>query len=328
MKKIPLKLEGVTKSAIWGGRKLSERWQKKDTGAGVAESWELSVRPSENSTIMGGEYDGWTLAEWLGKAGASAVSPTYDGRTFPLLIKFIDAADALSVQVHPDDAYAARHEQARGGTGKTEMWYIVEAEENASLVYGLREGVTPEQFMEAAERGETEACLRFVPVCAGETYFIPSGQVHAIGGGILIAEIQQSSDLTYRIYDYNRVSADGKPRELHMEKARDVIRAIGDGEVDALRYAGGGREDPEILANSAYFKVRRFVLENSQREESVGADSFISLLCVAGEGILQHENLEYPIRAGESYFLPAGMGAYRMEGSMTLLCSELGAMKN
>ena len=300
-----------------------EEWNKPDTGEGVAESWELTVRDKENSVIVGGEHDGATLSEWLRQAGASSIGSAWKEEKFPLLIKFIDAADSLSVQVHPDDGYAAKYEQARGGVGKTEMWYIVEAEEGASLIYGLKEGTTPEDFLRAAEQGDSESCLCTVPVRKGESYFIPSGQVHAIGGGILIAEIQQNSDLTYRIYDFNRRAADGSQRELHLDKARGVIRAISEAEVEAIRYARGGKEDPEVLAASTYFKVRRFVLENSVREEFVGAESFVSLLCVEGSGVICHGEEEYPIERGESYFLPAGMGAYRCKGCMTLLCSEL-----
>ncbi|MBR2353526.1 MAG: class I mannose-6-phosphate isomerase, partial [Clostridia bacterium] len=282
MKYEPIRLRGISKSAIWGGTTLRDVWGKPDPGEGVAEAWELTVRPSENSLIVGGDFDGRTLAEWLSEAGSRAIGRDWTGETFPLLIKFIDAREALSVQVHPDDAYASAYEQARGGTGKTEMWYIVDAAEGSALVYGLADSVTPEAFFEAAEQGKSESCLRVVPVHAGESYFIPSGQVHAIGGGILIAEIQQNSDLTYRIYDYGRVSADGRPRELHLEQARAVIRAIGEDEVNALRYARGGKDDPEILANSEYFKVRRFVLEDVPRNETVTEKSFVSLLCVSG----------------------------------------------
>ena len=322
MKRIPLKLKGVCKSAIWGGEKLSTQWNKGTPGDAVAESWELTVRPQENSRIEGGELDGMTLDEWISKAGHSVVGKDWDGAVFPLLIKFIDAKDSLSVQVHPDDAYASRFEQDRGGTGKTEMWYIVEAEPGAGLVYGLKEGESPSSFFEAAERGESEKCLRFVPVKAGESYFIPAGQVHAIGGGILIAEIQQNSDLTYRIYDFGRLSPDGTPRELHLDKARDAIHAVSDREVEEIRYALGGKDDPECLANSPYFKVRSLEVDGTVRSDFVSDESFLFLLCVAGEGNIVYGGDEYPIRKGEGYFLPAGMGDYQYKGSMKMIGSE------
>lgn len=161
---------------------------------------------------------------------------------FPLLIKFIDAADRLSVQVHPDDAYAARVEN---GVGKTEMWYVIDAAPGAQLVMGLSDGKTPDDLRaEARSGGDVSDCLRYVPVSAGDCFFIPSGMVHAIGSGILIAEIQQNCDLTYRVWDYGRLGKDGKPRELHTEKACDVIRSFTDGEVEAERFeslAGDGK---------------------------------------------------------------------------------------
>ncbi len=322
MERIPLKLGYVCKSAIWGGTVLSREWGREDPGSGVAESWELTVREREMSVIEGGVCDGMTLGDWIARAGSDSVSADWkEGDRFPLLVKYIDAAEALSVQVHPDDVYARTCEAQTGDTGKTEMWYIVDADEGASIVYGLKEGITAESFMEAAARGETESALRSVPVRAGDCYFIPSGQVHAIGGGILIAEIQQNSDLTYRIYDYDRRSADGKPRELHLEQAASVIRPILEEEVDALRYACGGREDGEVLANCPYFKVRRLSVTSEGRTEEV-FDSFQSLICVAGEGRIIHRGISYSVCRGDSYFLPAGMGEYECRGEMTLICAE------
>ena len=322
MERIPLKLKCVCKSAIWGGTTLSSEWGRENGGEGVAESWELTVREREMSVIEGGAYDGMTLGEWITRAGSDAVSTDWQmGERFPLLVKYIDAADSLSVQVHPDDTYARTCEAETGDTGKTEMWYIVDAAEGATLVYGLKKGIGTEDFMEAVARGETPSALRTVPVRAGESYFIPSGQVHAIGGGILIAEIQQNSDLTYRVYDYDRLSADGTPRQLHLEKAAKVIRPISEEEIDAIRYARGGREDGETLAHCPYFRARRFVGTEEERAETV-KDRFHVLLCVAGEGTLTHREISYPLARGDSYFLPAGMGDYTYRGEMTLICAE------
>ena len=323
MKRIPLKLKGVCKSAIWGGDLLSTQWGKGASGESVAESWELTIRPKENSVIEGGDCDGMMLSEWLAKAGPSAIGKDWQGESFPLLVKFIDAKEPLSVQVHPDDAYASRFEQESGGSGKTEMWYIVEAEPGASLVYGLKDGEGAESFLAAADRGASEECLRFVPVKAGESYFIPAGQVHAIGGGILIAEIQQNSDLTYRIYDYGRLSADGTPRELHLDKARDTIRAISDREVEEIRYARGGKDDPSCLVNCPYFKVKSIETDGEIRTDTVSEGSFFFLLCVAGEGSIVHGDVEYPVRRGDGYFLPAGMGDYQYKGTMKIIGSGL-----
>ena len=319
MKKYPLKLSYIAKSAIWGGQTLVREWQKRGTGENIAETWELSVRPKEMAVIENGEACGMTLADWLESCGADAVSPDYrKGERFPLLVKLIDAAESLSVQVHPDDAYASRVER---DSGKTEMWYIVAAEAGASIVYGLKEGVTREEFAAAVRGGRLSEVMNLQPVRAGECYFIPAGMLHAIGGGILIAEIQQNSDLTYRVWDYDRRQADGSLRALHTEKALDVVRPYTEAEVESIRYAKGRTEDGS-LANSKYFKVARTVVHGSRSMEQ-GAESFASLLCIAGDGALIFEGRRYPIHRGDSYFIPAGLGAYAVEGELTLICSAL-----
>lgn len=316
MKKYPLRLDYIAKSAIWGGARLSERWNKRSDGENIAETWELSVRPKEMCSIQNGEADGMTLAAYIETVGAEAVSPSYRiGERFPMLVKLIDARDRLSVQVHPDDDFASRVEQ---DSGKTEMWHIVEAEEGATIVYGLAEGVSREAFARSVAEGTMEHTLRSIPVKAGETYFIPAGMVHAIGAGILLAEIQQNSDLTYRVWDYDRRDAAGNLRPLHTEKALSVIRPFEESEIEEICFARG--KEAGLLANSRYFKAWRSDVRGTQVVVAT-EESFVSVLCVGGEGVLIFEGEEYPIRKGDSYWLPAGMGACETRGELSLICA-------
>jgi len=313
----PLKLTSVKKSPIWGGKRLIADWGKETSAETVGESWELTVRRQENSTVENGALAGRTLGEVLAMAGGNAIAPDFCGEDFPLLVKLIDAADRLSVQVHPDDAYAARVEKDRG---KTEVWYIVDADEGAEIICGLADGATREDFARATAEGDPERVLKHVPVHAGETYFIPAGLPHAIGRGILIAEIQQNCDLTYRVYDYNRRQADGSLRELHVEKALDVVRPFSAEEIESLRYAR--RSDTlangECLADCAYFRVERVQLDGTW--ELPACAEMRHLLCLSGEGALIAHGETYPIQKGDSYFLPP-MPEATLNGSITLLVS-------
>ena len=315
MKKYPLKLNYISKSAIWGGDTLSNQWGKAVVGDNVAETWELTVRKNEMSKITNGEAAGMTLAEYIGLLGESVVSGGYEsGDLFPLLVKFIDAGDKLSVQVHPDDAYA----QSAGELGKTEAWYIVDAKEGAEIIYGLADGVDKEAFKDAVYNGGLDKVLKRVPVKSGECYFIPSGMLHAIGEGILIAEIQQNSDLTYRVYDYDRIGADGQKRPLHREKAIDVVRPYTEEQVEQTRFSEGREEG--MLVNCEYFSIRR--VDVSGDTELFVGDEFTSVLCIQGNGRIEFDGEAYEIGRGDSYFLPAGMGKADLFGSMTLLCSK------
>jgi len=313
----PLKLTPAVKEILWGGHKLKESYHKSAPFEKLAETWELTVRAQEMNVIENGPAAGQTLEDYIRVNGFGVVSPGYDGTRFPLLIKFIDACDRLSIQVHPDDAYGLANE---GELGKTEMWYIVEAEPGASLVYGLKEGLSAEDFAEAVHAGRIGETLRSVEVHADETYFIPSGQIHAIGAGILIAEIQQNSNVTYRVYDYDRRQADGSLRQLHTEKALDVVKIRTDAEIDAIRYSNSDSGTTELAA-CPYFRVRRLSTEDLPASVTP-LDSFIHLLCVDGEGEIRTDGVVYPVIKGDSYFLPRGCDASILSGSMTVLLSE------
>ena len=305
---------------MWGGTRLTTHWGKGSRGASVAESWELSVREQEQNVITNGVLAGRTINEAL-ENNPDFLGVSKEDVRFPLLIKFIDAEQTLSVQVHPDNDYAA---QVEHDSGKNEMWYIVEADENAQIVYGLKQGVTAEDFRRAVAENRIGEVLNFQPVRAGECYYIPAGLVHAIGGGILIAEIQQNSDLTYRVYDYDRLDADGKPRELHREKACDVSRPMSEEEILAKRYAARKEGEEESLAHSDYFCVRHRACTPAQTYRGcVGKDCFVHLLCLSGEGSLRTEEENISFARGESIFLPAGMGDYTLGGELTWLESSV-----
>ena len=311
----PLKLRGVTKSPIWGGTRLLRHWNKTADSETVGESWELTVRTHEQSIIQNGEYKDRTLTEVIAEnTDAVMGKTTYEGGEFPLLIKLLDAGDRLSVQVHPDDEYAARVENDRG---KTEMWYIVEADEDAEIICGLAEGVSAEDYARAVENGSPEAALKHQRVRAGETYFIPSGLPHAIGKGILIAEIQQNCDLTYRVYDYDRRDKNGNLRELHVKKALDVIRPFTNEEIEAIRYSRGKADG--VLADCVYFRVEKLDVDGTQVLDS---DVYMRhLLCLDGEINLIGNGFGMEVCKGDSVLLPAALDSIELRGLGTLLLS-------
>ena len=315
----PLHLVGVTKSPIWGGTRLLDSWNKTADAATVGESWELCVRSRENCSVQNGALAGKSLSELIDVYGNALTGSDYTSGSFPLLIKLLDAADTLSVQVHPDDTYAARVENDRG---KTEMWYIIEADEGAELICGLAEGLTVEDLAKAVKAGRIEDALHHQKVRPGEVYFIPAGLAHAIGKGILLAEIQQNCDLTYRVYDFERRQPDGTLRELHVEKALDVIRPFSAEEIDAIRYSrtGGVAPSEEVLADCEYFRVER--LEARGEAVSVPQEGRMRhLLCIEGNGVLLCDGVRYEVQKGESWLLPACLGDTALEGDCALLVS-------
>lgn len=315
----PIKISYVAKSRIWGGDNLSKLFGKENGGENIGETWELTVRDDEMSRILGGEYAGMTLGDYI-DMDKSVLGLKYDGGRFPLLIKFIDAADKLSVQVHPDDEYAALHEK---DPGKTEMWYIVDAKPGAKIVYGLADGIGAEDFAQAVSEQRIDSAMGYCEVKAGETYFIPSGLLHAIGEGIIIAEIQQNSDLTYRVYDYERRDDKGNLRELHVEKSLDVVRPFEAEEINAIRFEARDEfDDEETLAHCRYFRVKKMKISGGRTIVS-GDDSFASLVCISGGGCIAHGSRIYSLSAGDSYFIPAGMGDFTVNGEMEIIVSTL-----
>ena len=313
----PIKLISEFKEIIWGGNRLKEEYNKKSDLNNIAESWELTVREDGMNTISGGEFDGYTMEQYINENGFSVVTDKNLDR-FPLLIKFIDAEDNLSVQVHPDDEYGLKYANS---LGKTEMWYIIDAKPGSQLVYGLKEGVTNDMFAQAIKDGKVEEMLNYVPVKKGDVFFIPSGLVHAIGAGILLAEIQQNSNITYRVYDYNRIGKDGKPRDLHINDALNVIVNRNEEEINKIRYSKG-QNDIFELANCEYFNVKRYNIETSI-ELDCDKTSFNSVLCLDGCGEIIFNGENYPISKGDSYYIPAGMGGYAIFGKAEVIISKI-----
>lgn len=285
-----IKLVPVLKDYIWGGFRLKELFGRDNGGKKISESWEVSVHPDGLSACEGG-----TLADFLAKR-PDAVDEA--GDTFPVLIKYIDAAEKLSVQVHPNDEYARRVE---GDNGKTEMWYVLAAEEGAGICCGFKRDTDKEEFFEKVKEGTVEELLNFIPVKAGDCFLIKAGTVHAIGAGCVICEVQQSSNVTYRVYDYNRRGADGKLRPLHVEKAVEVIDfkafkdETGGGKFESV---AGGRL--RLLTKCEYFKCRELELDGGYSEEN--GDSFTALNVLSGEGRINGE----AFGAGDSFFVPRG----------------------
>ncbi|MDO5147171.1 MAG: class I mannose-6-phosphate isomerase [Eubacteriales bacterium] len=301
-----LKLKPSGKDYIWGGCRLAEEYGKEKTGEVLAETWELSCHPDGPSYISNGEYAGKTLEEYIALQG-KAVLGTHCERfdNFPILIKFIDAQDNLSIQVHPDNQYALERE---GQYGKTEMWYIMDAGEDAFLYYGFKKEISREEFARRIEEDTLLEVLNQVPVHKGDVFFIEAGTIHAIGKNIVIAEIQQNSNVTYRVYDYGRTDKDGNRRELHIDKALDVTKRERP-KKDSSQY-------PHI-ADCEYFTVDRLYLDGETAAKLTGKateKTFVSILVLDGEGtvVCGDESAEY--KKGDSLFLPAGSGEFIIEG--------------
>ena len=280
------KLKSALKSYIWGGTNLKTEWHKASDEPTIAESWELSFHPVGPCTIVGGADDGKVLADVVKQSewGANCA----DFEFFPVLNKIIDAKSDLSVQVHPDDEYALAHE---GQYGKAEMWHILAAEPGAKLYLGLNRDMTAAQFAKAIDDKTICDCLNAVEVHPGETYFIPSGTLHAIGGGITLFETQQNSSLTYRVYDYDRRDANGNPRELHVEKAKKVA--------NLNKYIVPDPARDELLGKCKYFAAYRY----TGAQDFCLADSFLSLTVVEGN-ITVNGTLD--LQKGDTIFATAG----------------------
>lgn len=314
----PFLLKPVGKDYLWGGNRLNDDFAKDIELSPLAETWECSVHPDGTSIVASGEFEERTLKSVLSE------HPEFLGRhkELPILIKLIDAKQDLSIQVHPDDAYATEHEHDRG---KTEMWYVLDATKDAELIYGLKCDLRAKQIEIAIEAGTLEQYLQRVPVVPNDLFFIPAGTIHAIGAGCLVAEIQESSNVTYRLYDYNRIDKNGLKRPLHVEKALKVadLKAYSNPRqpMRTLKYIPGMAR--ELLKRCQYFEVYRMLI-NTERIRSmveVEADefSFRVLLCYKGCGcaFLEDRNV-LKICKGDCVFIPAG-GSLWLHGRMELI---------
>ncbi len=313
-----LKLQPVFKDYIWGGTRLKDEYGYKTDLNPVAEGWVLANHRDGKNTIIGGEFDGQTLDDLTLEFGKDLFLGTksLDYDYFPLLIKLIDAKDKLSIQVHPNDEYARRVENEYG---KTEMWYVLDATDDAELIYGFKEKITKDQFKQAIENNTLTDVLNSVKVKKGDIFFIESGTVHAIGAGILLAEIQQNSNCTYRVYDYGRLQ-NNKPRELHIQKALDVANT------DKINLNTNPDGDTEkhtfysklLLKRCPLFTVYRYDIHGLVNL-TASEDSFQHILILDGEGTIG----SYKFKKGDSFFIPANLGDYQINGEASLMLTEM-----
>lgn len=330
----PLTFIPWLRTMVWGGAKIEAfkdlRAESPEEPGRIGESWEISAVPGHVSVVANGPWAGRTLTGLMQEHGPALVGrKVYDrtGDEFPLLIKFIDAKTDLSVQVHPDDALAARTHP--GMKGKTEMWYVVGADPGASLLSGLTTAITPDEYEARVRSNTIMDVLAKHAIAPGDVFFLPAGRIHAIGAGSFVAEIQQTSDLTYRIYDYGRLGLDGKPRELHIEQAREAIdyRVCPDYRTEYSR-----RKNTETpLVRCPYFTTSLFDLDASVEQDLSGLDSFLAVMCVAGQGTLTDVEPDgaytLPLRQGQTVLLPATAQKMVMTpaGAMTCLTSRIDA---
>lgn len=303
-----MKMIPATKDYIWGGRRLIEDYGKTTDKLVLAESWELSCHPDGNSLISRGEYGASSLAGYLALNGEAALGRNCArfGYQLPILIKLIDAASPLSVQVHPDDAYARIHENQNG---KTEVWHIIDSLPESYIYYGVAGEVTKEQLREAIRDNTVAGLLKKQYVNPGDTYFIEAGTIHAIGQFILLAEVQQNSNVTYRLYDYDRRDAEGNRRPLHIDKGVAVSRLTPNPE---------HHDFGEHLAICDCFCLDRLDIRAETRLQ-VGGDSFVSLLCTEGSGIIHNGGDTARFAQGDCFFIPASSGEVVITGEATLL---------
>ncbi len=296
----PFKLIPPIKDYIWGGTRLRDEYGKQSCSERLAESWELACHKDGTSIISGGKYDGRPLSDFISECPEALGENLRKFEHFPVLIKLIDARDNLSVQVHPDNKYALEHE---GEYGKTEMWYIVDCEPDSEIIYGFKDKISKKEFRNAIENNTLLYKVNRVPVKKGDVFFIKAGTLHAIGKGILIAEIQQNSNTTYRVYDYGRKDSNGNTRELHIDKAVDVTK---------LKPLELPERNPEnkLLARCKYFRTYKENID-SESHWHKNKNSFTHILVIDGEGTLfsseGYFTYNMKFTKGESIFVPAGI---------------------
>ena len=318
----PIFLRPTGKDYLWGGTRLNDEFVKDIPMEPLAETWECSTHPDGPSYALGGEFDGQSLSEILKARPDYLGTHPESGGGLPILIKFIDAKRDLSVQVHPTDDFAAAHEN--GQRGKTEMWYVLDAAKDAKLVYGLNHDTHPEVLRKSIEDGTVEKHLQTVPIAKNDVFFIEAGTIDAVGAGALIAEIQESSNLTYRLYDYDRVDKNGQKRPLHVEKALRAANlrssAAPRQPMRVLRYRPGCAS--ELLCRCKYFEVYRMLVNTERRQQvTYRADpmSFRVLLCVDGCGTIRFGDSIRNLYKGDCVFFPADSVEICLHGQLQLL---------
>lgn len=319
----PFFLKPVGKDYLWGGKRLNDEFAKEIDLTPLAETWECSTHPDGPSLVVSGSNKGKLLTEVLKEHMEYLGTHPKTSGELPILIKFIDAGRDLSVQVHPDDIYARNYEN--GQLGKTEMWYVLAADKNAKLVYGLRHDVDANTLRKAIENNTIEKYLQKVTVKKNDLFYIEAGVIHAIGAGVLVAEIQENSNLTYRLYDYNRTDKHGNKRKLHIDKAMKVAKLKKSAEprqpLRVLKYRQGCAS--ELLCRCQYFEVYRMIV-NTERvrhmvEYKADEVSFRVLLCIDGCGVIMFNKEVFPFFRGDCIFVPAESVLIKIHGQAQFL---------
>lgn len=300
----PLKFDPIYKEKIWGGSRIKDVLGKECTVKNCGESWEISGVKNNISVVSNGHLKGRSLVEIIEEYKSELVGSKisdYYGTEFPLLIKFLDANDELSIQVHPDDAHAKKHDSL----GKTEMWYIVEAEKDASLIKGFNRDLSKDELLQRMQDGKLEEVLKRIKAAPDDVFFIPAGQIHNIGKGILLAEIQQSSDITFRLYDFERIDSDGNARPLHIKEAAEVIDYKKDPEGKITKPVVKNKSDN--LVSSTYFTTNRLSFDNQIPKNYSDLDSFVIYICIAGKAKILYNDKQESISKGEVVLLPSSI---------------------
>ncbi len=307
----PLKFQPILKEKIWGGKKLKHLLNKDSDRNDIGESWEISAVENDISVVINGNLKGTTLIELIEEYKEDLLGKKVYrkfGNQFPLLIKYIDAKEALSIQLHPDDKLA---ESRHNSFGKTEMWYVMQADKKANLQVGFNELVSKEVYIKNVKNKSLVDILNFDEVVKGDVYFIPPGRVHAIGAGVLLAEIQQTSDITYRIYDWDRKDKNGNFRDLHTEEALDAI----DFEVKAnynTNYIKSSNTISNII-DCQFFTTNILPIDKAMRIDNTHIDSFVIYMCVGGAGVkLRSNSFEETIKIGETILVPATLNNFEI----------------
>ena len=308
----PLKFKTIFKDKIWGGQKI-KTYLRKDFGSlpNCGETWEISGVKSDVSVVANGELEGKSLADLLEKYQGELVGKEvykHFGNTFPLLVKFIDANDDLSIQVHPNDELAKKRHNS---FGKTEMWYVIEADSGSSLIAGFNKELDEHEYLEKFNSGHLTDILNREDVKAGDVFFLPAGRVHTIGKGLLIAEIQQTSDITYRIYDFDRVDDKGNKRELHTEEALAAIDFKHYPEYKTKYYPE--KNKTVKLVSCPYFTTNLLDFTKSTSKDYTGLDSFVIYVCVEGEFVVKYNENDYPVKMGDCLLLPQSIDKVQLE---------------
>ena len=315
MKFYPLQFQPILKDRIWGGTKLKSILNKPITSSITGESWELSTVEGDVSTIANGDFYGKSLTEIINQFPQEVLGTrvyAHFGKQFPLLFKYLDAREDLSIQVHPNDQLA---KERHNSFGKTEMWYVMQADTDSSLIVGFKKDSNAAEYVENLDNKTLLSILDTVPVTPGDVFFLETGTVHAIGAGLLIAEIQQTSDITYRLYDFDRVDANGNTRELHVDLALDAINY---NRIEAQKHYQKQENTSNEMVDCNYFTTNFIPLTgamNFVKDES----TFHVYMCTAGSFTLKQEGEEYQYNTGDTILLPAAISSYQFDGNASIL---------